>query len=717
MKKPELLAPAGNMECLKAAINAGADAVYLGGKLFGARNFAGNFSRDELISAIKYAHIYGVKIYVTVNTIVYEEEVNSFLEYVDFLHKNNVDALIIQDLGMMDLLRRTYPNLELHASTQMNTHNVEGVKFLSDLGIKRVVLARETNIEKIKEIKDQVNTELEVFVQGALCLSYSGECLMSSLIGGRSGNRGTCSQCCRMPYDLISDGKKINKNNYLLSTKDLNTLSYLPELIESGVDSFKIEGRMKRKEYVYLMTKIYRTAIDNYFEGKKLFNKEDIIEMKKMFNREFTKGFLFNESNDNFINSFRPNHVGIKVGKVISKNRIRLISDIKQGDGIRIIGSKDTGSILNKIYKNKKLVNKAFKNDIIDIELKDSVVDGDVVLTSSMEQLERIDKELSISKKIKVDMDIVNIGSSINVTLTDNKNIVSIKKNIVEKALKGGTSHDRIIKQLTKMGDTPFVVNNVVSSLEDNIFINIKELNNLRRELIDMLIDKRCYKIEYVKKDYSIDLPNFNEKKVYSVFLCDSKDYDLIKKLNIDTIYSEDNIDDSRFVKRISRVIFDLLDYNNKLLIGDIGSLKKYNDFITDFNFNVTNSYAVAFMHSIGSSRVTLSYELKPFQIKKIIDSYHKRYNKHPNIEVIISSTPEVMISKYDLLKDYNVKEGYLKDSFNNKFKIKSKDNLMTIYNYKKIRIDDDLFEMGVNSLRVHLEDKDDLDLLCNLTK
>ncbi len=717
MKKPELLSPAGNMECLYAAINAGADAIYLGGKLFGARSFAGNFTHEELIDAIKYAHTYGVKIYVTVNTMVYEEEVESFLDYVDFLHKNNVDALIIQDLGMMDLIRKTYPNLELHASTQMNVHNVEGVKFLSDLGLKRVVLARETNIEKIREIKSKVDCELEVFSQGALCLSYSGECLMSSLIGGRSGNRGTCSQCCRMPYDLISDGKIINKNKYLLSTKDLNTLENLPLLIEAGVDSLKIEGRMKRKEYVYLMTKIYRTAIDNYFEGKKLFTKEDIIEMKKMFNREFTKGFLFNESNSNFINSFRPNHIGIKIGEVVGKNRIKLTSDIKQGDGIRIIGTKDTGSILNKIYKNKKLVNAAFIGDIIEIELKDNVVDGIVVLTSSKEQLDRLDKELSISKKIKVNMDIKNEGSSIKVSLTDFKNTVSLEKDIVEKAINSGTSHDRIIEQLTKFGDTPFVINEVTSSLEDNIFVSIKELNNLRRELTNMLIDKRCYKIDYVKNKYSIDLPDYDKTNDYSVLLNDAKDYDLIKKLKLDAIYSEDTIEDSRFVRRIPRVNFDLSDYSDKLLVGDIGALAKYKDFVTDFNFNISNSYAVAFMHSIGASRVTLSYELKPFQIKKIIDKYHERYNKHPNVEVIISSTPEVMISKYDMLKDYNIKEGYLKDSFNNKFKVVSKNNLMTIYNFKKIRFLDDLHQIGVNSLRIHLEDKDDLELLDSLVK
>ena len=264
MKKPELLSPAGNMECLKAAIEGGADAIYLGGLNFGARAYSANFNDEEIIEAIKYAHLYGVKIYVTVNTMITEELVKPFIKYVDFLHKNNVDAIIIQDIGMIDYLRKTYPNLEIHVSTQAHIHNLEGVKFIEKLGLKRVVLARETSIDLIKEIKENTNIELEVFIHGALCISYSGECLMSSLIGGRSGNKGTCAQSCRMKYSFMHEGKKINKDDYLLSTKDLNTLNNIDKLIDIGIDSLKIEGRMKSKEYVYLVTKLYRKAIDSY---------------------------------------------------------------------------------------------------------------------------------------------------------------------------------------------------------------------------------------------------------------------------------------------------------------------------------------------------------------------------------------------------------------------------------------------------------------------
>ena len=288
MKKIELLAPAGDMESLKAAIEAGCDAVYLGGDNFGARAFSKNFSNDELVEAINYAHLYGVKVYVTVNTLVYDSEVADFLKYIEFIHKNNVDAVLIQDLGMFDLVRKTFPNLELHASTQMHIHNLDGVKVMESLGIKRIVLARETNIQDIKNIVKNTKCEIEVFVHGALCISYSGQCLMSSLIGGRSGNRGKCAGSCRLRYDIMdTDGNVLNTGKYPLSTKDLNSLEYVGELIDAHVSSLKIEGRMKSKEYVYKVVSIYRHAIDNYYKyGKVIIDKDDMLELRKIFNRD-----------------------------------------------------------------------------------------------------------------------------------------------------------------------------------------------------------------------------------------------------------------------------------------------------------------------------------------------------------------------------------------------------------------------------------------------
>lgn len=717
VKKPELLSPVGNKEALVAAINAGCDAVYLGGYTFGARNYAGNFSDEELVEAIRYAHIYGVKVYVTVNTIIYENETQRFIEYVDFLHQNNVDAIIIQDLGMMDYLRKVYPNLEIHASTQMNVHNVEGAKLLEELGIKRVVLARETSIDVIKEIKKNTNIEIEVFIQGALCLSYSGQCLMSSLIGGRSGNRGTCTQCCRMEYDLISNDKKVNEDRYLLSTKDLNTLEYINELVEIGVDSLKIEGRMKRPEYVYLMTSIYRKALD---DGVKDID-ETILSMKKIFNREFTKGFLFHEKNDSFMNQKRPNHVGVRVGKVIDVNnhfvKIRLESDIVQEDGIRILNSKeDVGCILNKIYFNKKLVNSAYKGDIIEVSLKGKVNKGDIVLkTTDKKQMEELNQLINKSKKIKIVGNvIIKKNYPIILTLDDGKNKVTVQSNyLVEEVINNPTSKDRIIEQFKKLGNTPFILDDFTIEYEDS-FVKISEMNELRRKAVQELSNLRMYQIPYQKESYQIDLKDYPKENNYSLLIHDFEDYKLVKDKKFDMLYLEndlyDKIDDHRKVLRIPRVNFELINHDEKLLIADLGSLKKYQNVITDFSFNVTNSYTVAFLHSLGVEKITLSYELTESQIEDIVKNYEDRYHKHPNLEVIISSYPEAMISKFKLLSYFNITSGYLKDKFNNQFKVKEKDDITTIYHYQKLEKNkDECFKIGVNSVRIHMEDKSDI--------
>ena len=491
------------MEALKAAIKAGCDAVYLGGKNFGARAYSSNFTNEEIIEAINYAHLYGIKIYITVNTLIYDNEVEQFLEYIEFLHKNNVDAVIMQDIGMIDLVRKTYPNLEIHASTQMHIHNIEGVKVCEKLGIKRVVLARELSLTKIKEIKEKTTMPLEIFVHGALCISYSGQCLMSSLIGNRSGNRGTCSQCCRMPYDLISNNKKINKDKYLLSTKDLCTIQNLDKIIESGVSSIKIEGRMKRYEYVYEVVSIYRKAIDNYYQkGYIDINNDDIERLYKIFNREFTTGYLFD--NEYIVNQKRPNHIGIKIGNVIEyKNKrvyIKLNKDIRRNDGIRIISKKDVGLTLINFYKNNKLIEKAKSGDTIYFYLEDIVYPNDtVVLTTSIEQLDDIKEKLKNNKLININGNIKINKEGIVLNLSDGINEVSITSDKVEPSKNISIKKEDIYKHISKMGNTIYNLDKLDIELEDNLFVSIHTLNDIRRNIVDKLNQKRLYKYEFIK--------------------------------------------------------------------------------------------------------------------------------------------------------------------------------------------------------------------------
>lgn len=728
MKRPELLSPAGNMECLKAAITAGCDAVYLGGKSFGARNYASNFSDSELIEAISYAHIYGVKVYVTVNTLIFENEVNLFMEYIDFLHRNNVDAIIIQDLGMLDLVKQTYPNLEIHASTQMHIHNIEGVKLVQKLGVERVVLARETSIEEIEKIKKETQMDLEVFIHGALCISYSGQCLMSYFKGGRSGNRGSCAQCCRMPYDLIQNDKKVNHDQYLLSTKDLCTIQEIGKLIEIGVDSLKIEGRMKRPEYVYIVTKLYRMAIDQYIENKKvLLSNQDFQKLLKIFNRKFTKGFLFHESNDTFTNSYRPNHMGIKIGKVISKEKkfvsIQLEEDIHQEDGIRILNkNQDFGCTLNKIYKNRKLVHSAKKGEIITLYIDAPIRTSDVVIkTTDKMDMEFIQKQLLENPK-KIDVFITLkclLNQPLEITITDLVNTIHLQSDyICTKAKNSPTSKERIEKQINRFHDTAYRIKELKIELDSNIFIDIKELNQLRRQIIEKLNDTRCYQIPYQKKNYKRPVTNYKNSKKLSVSIDNPlaiKELENFQNIRIYSKTKQENI-----VYSLPRIMQKFHPYLEELLIGELGSLYYYSNVITDFSFNVTNSYAVALLNHLGAKLITLSYENTEENIIQIINNYKKRYNQNPNLEKIISSYPEVMISKFKLLKKYQLKnEGFLKGFKNNIYKIKENNDFMTIYHHEKI-VDDSYqkyYDMGIESLRVEYHDSKDLELIQKIHK
>lgn len=310
MKKVELLSPAGNYEAFLGAMNAGADAVYLGGEKYGARAYADNFTDEEIISAIRYAHIFNKKVYLTINTLMKEEEYQAICEYINPFYENGLDGVIVQDLGAFFALKETFPKLELHASTQMTLTCDLGISYLKEIGASRVVPARELSLEEIKDIKKNVDIEIECFVHGAMCYCYSGQCLFSSILGGRSGNRGRCAQPCRLPYKV---GKNANES-YPLSLKDMCTISVIPQLIEAGIDSFKIEGRMKKPEYAAGVTAIYRKYIDLYYEkGAEGFKvaKEDLDKLTKLYIRsDIQDGYYFKHNGKEMITPGKPSYSG-----------------------------------------------------------------------------------------------------------------------------------------------------------------------------------------------------------------------------------------------------------------------------------------------------------------------------------------------------------------------------------------------------------------------
>lgn len=714
MNKVELLAPAGDFSCLKAAIEAGCDAVYIGGKLFGARAFSSNFTDDEIIKAINYAHLFGVKVYVTTNTLIYDKEVERFLEYISFLHKNNVDAVIIQDLGMLDLVRQTFPNLEVHASTQMHIHNLDGASFMEKLGVKRVVLARETSISKIKEIKEKTNIDIEIFIHGALCVSYSGQCLMSSLIGNRSGNRGTCAGSCRQSYSIVDENNNIILNNkYPLSMKDLCSLENLKTLLDIGVTSLKIEGRMKSSSYVYTVVKLYRLAIDSYYKNNNIYiDEKELYNLNKIFNREFTKGFLFDEENNKVINMKRPNHQGVEIGKVINyKNNVAMIKlndEININDGLRIVGKKDIGVNVNNFYINSKLVKSAKKGDIITIKVNDKVEKDDkVLLTLDSKLNEEINNIISSNQRkvlVKAKF-IAKEDKQITFELTDFINkVVVISENKVTKALNKPITKEEIKEKLNKIKDTVYKYESLDIEIDDNIFIPLNIINDLKRKAFEELNNKRLYKIPYKRCEYKRNVKSYPKEKLLNILIFKDENIDSLKK-KYDYIYSSNNIDNT--ILLLPRVIDKYKEnYNKDVLVGDIGYFNKHKVCITDTSFNVVNSYTVAFLHSLGAERVTLSYELTKKQIEILINAYEERYKAHPNLELVVEGYEEVMISKFSLNKYFNNDKLYLKDRFNNLYKIKEKDNLMIIYNYKK-RKDFNLsyYDIGINSLRINKEE------------
>ena len=703
MKRIELLSPAGNMDSLIAAVEAGCDAVYLGGTLFGARAFAGNFNDDEIVKAIKYCHLRGVKVYVTTNILIYEHEVERFINYIEFLHKNNVDAVLIQDLGMLDLVHKTFPNLECHASTQMHIHNLDGVIMANRLGCKRVVLARETSINLVKEIKEKVDVDLEIFAHGALCVSYSGQCLFSSLIGNRSGNRGSCVGSCRLPYKIIDNhNKTLNDGDYPLSMKDLNTLEYIGELIDAGVSSLKIEGRMKSPEYVYTVTKLYRMAIDSYYKnGKVLIDEEELNNLQKLFSRGFTKGYLFNEEIDHILNTNRPNHQGIYIGKVVEyKNgfvTVKLTEPVSINDGIRtVLNDDDYGAVLNEFYINKKLVKLANSGDTISFKVNKLIPkNSKVLLTKDSRLINKIDEEIKNNPRRVGITSLIKLykNKPMEMIVTDYNNSIKVLGDIIEESKSHPTTKEEVLEKMNKLSDTVYKFDNIRVDIEDNVFVPFKKLNELRHKLFEELDKARLYKKGFIEEKYSIELEDYPHTELKSV---------LVRKENndkYDIIYSEDKSDE---IYKIPKIVYDysIYDNNKEYLVGELGAFNKIKNISCDYSFNVVNSYTVALLHSLGSKRITLSLELTPKQIENIVEAYTKRYKKKPNLEVIVSGYREVMCLKTNLNKLYKNDSIYLLDRFNNKYRIRNREDITYIYEHKKFIDNYNYYKLGINILR-----------------
>ena len=439
MKELELLAPAGSLKTLKAVIHAGADAVYLGGSMFGARAYANNFNEEELLEAIRFGHIHGRKIILAVNTLLKEYELGQLYDYLHPYYEAGLDAVIVQDMGVMEFVKTHFPNLPIHTSTQMTITNVEGARLLKEQGVERVVTAREMSLEEIQRIHNEVGVELESFIHGALCYCYSGQCLFSSIIGGRSGNRGRCAQPCRLSYEVLQGEKSLTGHHAtpILSLKDMCTLPFLYELADHGVYSFKIEGRMKTPEYAAGVVSIYRKYMDSYLDGSRIpVEKKDIRALLELGNRGgFTNGYYYHHNDSDMLSGESASH------------------------------NKSEGVLQDNI-----------RREYVETELK-----------------EKIKGKLILNKECPAKIE-VQYG----------KIKVSYQGDMVLVAQNRPLTKEVVTEKITKTGNTPFVFEKLEVTMDDDIFMPVNQLNQLRRGALEALE-------EALLKPYERTLPELVE--------------------------------------------------------------------------------------------------------------------------------------------------------------------------------------------------------------
>ena len=732
MRIPELLAPVGSMEHLKVAINAGASSVYLSGKDYGARKFAQNFTLDEINEAVNTAHLHNVKVYVTVNTLIKQDELEDVINYLAKLYSIGVDAVLIQDLGLVELINSHLPNLKIHASTQMTCENQLKLDYLESKGIKRVVLPREMRKDEIENLK--TNIELEIFAHGALCYSYSGQCLMSSFKGGRSGNRGTCAQPCRQKYKVSG----IKKEDYYLSPCDLSLFDKLKEISELNIACIKIEGRMRNKEYLAIVISNYRKALNKLRSGKETRSEE--------INLVFNRGFVEGQFNDNSKRSLRSGHIGLKIGHVIDSHKnqiaIKIDDEIKsipqKGDGLLLIkNNKDYGFEIsqNPIITTLNHFRKRKNKQIKDLTRKEKVMIVKKVWQNKKSNFNLNESTVFLTKKhdlIKKAHEIENKGNSYvkskltltfsiknkfpklkgRLTLANKKEIECevIGNTPFEKPLKKSVSQDTVKKQLSKVDNYPYQIIQINVNYDGTLFIPISKINELRRDLFKNIEEE-------ITKSYSHDLKHItlksNESKIresnanisfYTNNLKHLKNIEGVKRVYLEIPPEIDTLDINNdenynlnyminFLKEAFEIshskdyelIWKWPDITHDKFIKALNKVKgilnkmhynipimsnSFNGDYGPYSMNITNTETI---DSLENYKIlTVSPELRKIDYENLI-----KYCKNPNkLELIVQGSVELMKTRYPLLygKEFkqvkNNSKFFLIDKNNNKYPI-----------------------------------------------
>lgn len=728
MMIPELLAPVGSMDHLKVAVNAGASSVYLSGKNYGARKFAENFTLDEMEEAVNFAHMHNVNVYVTVNTLIKEDELESVMNYVSRLYSMGVDAVLVQDLGLIELINRYLPDLKIHASTQMTCENQLKLDYLEKKGIRRVVLPREMRKEEIKNL--ETNMELEIFAHGALCYSYSGQCLMSSFNGGRSGNRGTCAQPCRQKYKI----QGIKKEDCYLSPCDLSLFSRLKEISEMNIRCIKIEGRMRNKEYLAIVVSNYRKALNRLKSGK----ESESEEISLVFNRGFTEGQFSGTSK----RSLRAGHIGLRIGRVIQSGKnqiaIRLDDSIQtipeKGDGLLIMkNDKDYGfeisqnpllTTLNHFQKGKNkpikdiarknkvlIVKKVWQNKKSDFNLNES----DVYLTKRNKLAKKV-KEIETKKASYVKSKLILTFSVRNkfpvlkgrLTLANRREIECEVKGDTpfEKPLKKSVDVDTIRKQLSKVDNYPYQITQINVNYDGTLFIPISRINELRRNLFEQLEKEVINSFRHESKKITL-ASHKNENESHEIsFSFYTNNLNHLKSIeNVKRVYLEiPNQDDSlilsdenynisymvNFLKQAHEIsygkdyelIWKWPDIAHDKLIKALNKVRgilnkmhynlpimgnSFNAEYGPYSLNVANNESINSLD--GYEIITLSPELRKNDYENII----RNCRTPDRIEMLVQGSVELMKTRYPILYGSETKRNhgnYLTDGKSNRFPI-----------------------------------------------
>lgn len=690
--KIELLAPAGTYEAFLAAVENGADAVYMGGKLFNARANASNFDMEELKKIVEYAHLRKVKIHITMNTLLDDTELTEALDFAYDLYEIGVDAVIVQDIGLAKVLHEHIPHLSLHASTQLSTHNLEGVQKLAEIGFSRVVLARELSIEEIQFICENTDTEIEIFAHGAMCVSYSGECLMSSMIGDRSGNRGKCAQPCRLPYKLIKNEEEVG-NGYLLSPKDLASIDLLQKL--PNVTSLKIEGRMKSPEYVATVVRIYKKMLTSA-EDKAL-SQEDKTDLAQIFNRGgFSRGYLYGKTGRDMMCYEKPKNWGVYVGKVKSYDGKRYITIdsptpiLQIGDGIEIwnhsnhspstIVSEIVGHKIGRIHGDIHVGDKIYKTSdkALNQKARESYTRGFVKHTP-------IGMKVFILRNQHVRLEINDLA---NIENTENSMIDFYYTSpvIPEKSENQPLTREKVMTQFSKTGNTPFEVTDMQIILDDGLYLPVSTINDIRRSALSLYeqfilkymkpvslqktrrrlpaiqpyisAGKEAKEVPQVSLFFN-DLhmrdggksvnPNIllrNVDSYYFKFKDALGNMDLIQKFSGKKYIVLPLISKANYAQLIKKNIESMSKQVDGFVLSNIGQLKYFEtmphvahhlEFIANYTFNTFNTYTIDELESLGFSKVILSPELTKNQINSLGGTLPREVIAYGNLCVMTS--------------------------------------------------------------------------------